>query len=92
MNKNKQQVIEVLEKLKPYREMSVIFLKMIEHNSLPDQMINDLSKSLHEAIKYAKTKQEKALFISAQETIKKIQQSEKKHLDEKEADDIINSL
>lgn len=91
-NEQRQLILQSLQKLQPHRDMAWVFLRMLENNSLPETLLEDLSKSLHAGIVNAKSKREKALFTSAHETIKKIQEDEKKHIDEQEAEELLESI
>ena len=77
MNKKKL-VLDVLNKLLPYRPMAEWIIALIESKYADEKIIDDLLIIISKAIKSTKKESEKTKLEKASKTIKKIKEVEKK--------------
>lgn len=88
----KQLILSVLEKLKPYRDMADIFMSWIQSWMYDKKFIESLSSSLHKAMEKVNWWVELEKFKQASTIIEKIQFNENRKWEVDDADTLLESL
>jgi len=93
MNETTKEItLQVLEKLKPYRDVAEVFLLMIRSWRFGDKLLEDLSTRLAEAIDTVRWSQEESAFVNAKTIIDDIKTREQHDIDEQEAEKLLDLM
>jgi len=90
--KQKEITLQVLEKIKPYRDLAEVFLLMIKSWRFGDNLLEDLSTKLAEAINAVRWTQEESSFANAKQIIDDIKAREQHEIDEQEAEKLLDLM
>lgn len=88
----KEIILSVLEKLKPYRDMASIFITWIESGMYDDKFLGELSKSLEKSIKKVTWWIASKKLQKAWEIVRKIQLSENREADRIDAELLLSDI